>query len=62
MSSVTILAADLLLELLRRAAEVSAIIRNAKAQGREVSAEELDALVQGYDAARKAAADALAGN
>jgi hypothetical protein len=56
----TAIAVDLLLQLLSRATEVSMAIKQARAEGRELTQVELDRLVQGAADARQAAVDAIA--
>lgn len=58
--SATVLALDLLLALLNRAGEISSIIKRAKTEGRELTLEELDTVVEQNDAARADLADAIA--
>lgn len=55
-----LVAINLLLELLAKAETVSQVIRAAQAEGRDVSAAELDMVAAGDDAARQALADAIA--
>lgn len=49
----------LLLELIEQAARVSSVIRQAQAEGREVTKDELAQIVAENDAARQALVDAL---
>jgi RNA:NAD 2'-phosphotransferase (TPT1/KptA family) len=49
----------LLLELIEQAARVSAVIRRAQAEGREVTKDELAQIVAENDAARQALVDAI---
>ena len=53
-------AITLLLGLLDRAAAFGAILSKAKAEGRDISAEELDAFAAADDVARSALVDAIA--
>lgn len=50
----------LLLGLLDRAAAFGAILSKAKAEGRDITAEELDAFAQADDLARASLVDAIA--
>jgi hypothetical protein len=50
----------LLLGILERAAAVGALINKARAEGRDISAAELEALVDADDAAREALVKAIA--
>lgn len=54
------IALQALIAILTRASEISALITQARAEGRDVSAAELDALAAADDAARDALADAIA--
>ena len=54
------LAITLLLSLVDRAAAISALLAQAKAQGRDISAIELDTLCKEDDAARAALVAAIA--
>ncbi|HEX7103946.1 MAG TPA: hypothetical protein VF201_14980 [Nitrolancea sp.] len=49
----------LLLELIEQAARVSSVIRQAQAEGREVTKDELAQIVAENDAARQALVDAI---
>lgn len=60
MSSTAIIAVDLLLEFLMRASEISLLIKQAKAEGREITAAELDAVAGRADVARQRLVDAIA--
>lgn len=48
----TVVAINLLLQILTQAQGLTALISKARAEGREVSSDELDALVDADDAAR----------
>jgi RNA:NAD 2'-phosphotransferase (TPT1/KptA family) len=49
----------LLLQLIEQAARVSSVIRQAQAEGREVTREELETIVAENDAARQGLVDAI---
>jgi hypothetical protein len=56
----TAIAVDLLLQVLSRGTEISLMIKQANAEGRELTNAELDRLVQKVGDARQAALDAIA--
>lgn len=54
-----LVALDLTISFLQRATQVSALIRQAQEEGRDITSDELDALAADYDAARQKLLDAL---
>ena len=55
-----ILAMDIVFGLLDRASSITALIKTAQSEGRDITAEELDALVSADDASRVALVEAIA--
>lgn len=53
------LAVSLLIQLLSQADQIAKLLQLAKSEGRDVTDAELDALVAGDDAAKKALQDAI---